>query len=400
MYSRDSKGKVRVFILTVIVKGETFLITRESGLLNGKLTNQPDLVISKGNAKRTVREQAILQTKSTISKQRDKGYKLLEQLSPKILEGRIDPMDYKTIDKLLPSDKTDASGNTKPMKAKDTNVLKDADREKGTNKYDLLVGRAWWLSYKLDGIRTKAPLVDGELRFASNSGKQFKGVTTNFKHDKELIAFCEKYGCELDGEFYVHGMPLKDINGHCQKEEYIPERHDQIKFHLFDMCVEGMDATQRCKILNELKISNPRVVVVKHTYAVGKAEVEKYLQEAVDLDYEGAMGRTTVGEYEPGKKSNEMWKFKPFQDAEFTVTGISEGLREEDMCFTMITDTGVEFKASIMGDRKEKQEYRKDIDNLIGKKGTVKFQYLTPDGKPFLPKFKCFRSKDDTDTDD
>ena len=146
------------------------------------------------------------------------------------------------------------------------------------------------------------------------------------------------------------------------------------------------------KILNSIKVSNPRVVVLKHTYLVGFEECEKYEKQAVIAGYEGAMLRTTEGMYEFGKRSNNLLKLKPFQDAEFTVVGKSEGLRPQDMCFIMKTDDGVEFKAKPDGTAEQVIEYSKNIDNLIGKKGTVKFQYITPDGKPFLPKFKCFRN--------
>ena len=53
-----------------------------------------------------------------------------------------------------------------------------------------------------------------------------------------------------------------------------------------------------------------------------------------------------------------MIKIKEYQDAEFEITGISEGLRDEDMCFTCVTEDGIEFKAKPMGSRELKQEYR------------------------------------------
>lgn len=397
LYSRDSKGKVRVFIITVKGTFAGFHILRESGLLDGKLTSQPELTINEGKAKRTVREQAILKVKSIISSQRDKGYKAFEELTKDMNSELIKNMElnYVFVNKLLPSDKTDANGKKKPMLAKDTNVLKTADKEKGTNKFDLLLGRAWWASYKFDGIRAMAEPLKGKMDFTSKTGKSYKGVTKHFAEDKQLIAFCEKYKCGIDGEFYVHGMPLKDINGHCQKQEYVPERHDQIKLYIFDMPVEGMDNTQRMKILNEVSFENPRIVVVKHKYLVGKEECLAFEKEAVDLGYEGAMIMDTISMYDFGKRSNSIWKLKPFQDAEGTITGISEGLRDEDMCFIMLTEDGVEFKASIMMTREEKLEVRNDIDNWIGKRGTYKFQYFTPDGKPFLPKFKCLRNDDE-----
>ncbi len=397
LYTRDSKGKIRVFIITVEGTFQGFVINRESGELEGKLTKQPELIITEGKAKRTVREQAILKVKSLISDQRKKGYKAFEEITKgmKPALAKNLEMNYALINKMLPSDKTDGNGRRKVMLARDTNVLKTADREKGTNKFGLLLGRAWWGSYKLDGIRTAAEPIDGRMDFISKTGKPYKGVSKHFADDKQLLAFCEKYKCGIDGEFYVHGMPLKDINGHCQKQEYIPERHDQIQLYIFDMPMEGMDNTQRMKTLNEISFDNPRIHVVKHKYLVGKEECLAYEKEAVEAGYEGAMLMDTISMYEFGKRSSSIWKLKPFQDAEFRIKGISEGLRDEDMCFIMLTESGLEFKASIMGTREEKLALRGDIANLIGKRGTVKFQYYTPDGLPFLPKFKCLKNDDE-----
>ena len=80
-----------------------------------------------------------------------------------------------------------------------------------------------------------------------------------------------------------------------------------------------------------------------------------------------------------------------YQDAEFEITGISEGLREEDMCFTLVTDTGIEFKAKPMGSRELKQQYRNDLNDLIGKMATVKYFYLSDDGTPLQPVLKAIR---------
>jgi hypothetical protein len=86
-----------------------------------------------------------------------------------------------------------------------------------------------------------------------------------------------------------------------------------------------------------------------------------------------------------------MIKVKQYKDAEFTITGISEGLRDEDMCFTMITDDGKEFKAKPMGSREIKEQYRKDLKKLIGKKATVKYFYYSDEGTPLQPVLKAIR---------
>ncbi len=377
---------------------EEYTISRKSGLLTGKLTDQPDLVISKGKVKRTPLEQAQLQAASIIKGQKDKGYVSFDDIQAKSKEV-LDPMDANRIGALLDMDKTDASGNTKPMLAFDPNPIKEKDKEKGTDKFKLLLSRAFWCSIKLDGVRAKGHLAKDEegkdvIVFLSRMGNPYVACAKRFIYDEGLIKFMKDNECEIDGEFYIHGKPLKYINGTCNKKEYLPERHDAIEFWVFDMPKSDLDATMRCKILNELKSENTHIKVLTHHYVASYDEIMKLHDQWVAEGFEGAMVRTTTGMYEFGKRSKELIKIKMFQDAEFEIIGISDGLRPEDMCFIVKTTAGVEVKAKPLGTAEDKQEYIDNIDSLIGKMGTVKFQYYTPDGSLFLPTFKCVREDD------
>ena len=54
-------------------------------------------------------------------------------------------------------------------------------------------------------------------------------------------------------------------------------------------------------------------------------------------------------------------------------------------------EEGKEFKAKPIGSRELKQQYRKDLDSLIGKMATVKFFYFSDEGTPLQPVLKCIR---------
>jgi hypothetical protein len=107
--------------------------------------------------------------------------------------------------------------------------------------------------------------------------------------------------------------------------------------------------------------------------------------------WEGCVARDASKPYKYGGRGMEMVKFKMYQDAEFEITGISEGLRPEDMCFTLVTDDGIEFKAKPMGNRQVKEDYMKNITSLIGQKADCTFFYYSDDGTPLQPVFKAFR---------
>jgi hypothetical protein len=61
------------------------------------------------------------------------------------------------------------------------------------------------------------------------------------------------------------------------------------------------------------------------------------------------------------------------------------------MVFRLKTRKGVEFEAKPLGSRQVKEDYVANMDKIIGKKGTVKYFYMTDDGRPFLPVFKTVR---------
>ena len=67
------------------------------------------------------------------------------------------------------------------------------------------------------------------------------------------------------------------------------------------------------------------------------------------------------------------------------------------MCFLMEMPDGTQFKAKPIGDRALKQEYRDNIDDIIGRMGTVKYFGMTNTEHPVpnLPSFRAVRYEND-----
>ena len=140
-------------------------------------------------------------------------------------------------------------------------------------------------------------------------------------------------------------------------------------------------------------IDTPCIEVLKHYEIHGYDEAKAYHDAWVAQGYEGAILRDPTKEYGFGKRDVRMVKLKEFKDEEFEIIGYKLGLRgSEDMVFGLKTKDGVEFEAKPIGDRALKERYVEDMDKIIGQKGTVKYFYMTEDGVPFLPVFKCVRN--------
>jgi ATP-dependent DNA ligase len=389
LYTRDSKGKVRLMEMRVLKFKEHYEIHRKSGVLGGKMVEQPILTILKGKVKRSVLEQTELEWRSIVNKQRDKGYKLLQELG-----NDVRPYDYDVLDSLLSGSKTDSTGVLKPMLAKDVSGW----------PHERYGKKNYWFSVKLDGVRVSVRLIEGRLVASSRGGKNYDAAMTNIFRSEELTKLIKGVAklsgisedeVMIDGELYIHGRPLHYISGAARLDEYEPGRHDELEFWVFDYGHPTHTAEERCKLLNhaagQLNGHDSRVKILHHVQLKGYAAMKEQHDIFVQAGFEGGIGREATKIYFYGGRDERMIKFKEFKDDEFEIIGLVEGLRAEDMCFRCITEDGKEFSAKPMGTREVKYQYIKDIENIIGKKLTVKFFNYTPDGVPFLPIGKVIR---------
>lgn len=81
-----------------------------------------------------------------------------------------------------------------------------------------------------------------------------------------------------------------------------------------------------CNIVRQLDY--PRVHLVPMFMATNAAELQGYIAGNFDQGYEGTIIRNPDAPYKPGRatqKGQELWRVKPWADAEMLVTGVSEG---------------------------------------------------------------------------
>lgn len=393
LVSKDSKGKLRIVDISYEWDDDKrgYVIRRYTSQYGGKVTTQPEIWIFQGKAKRTVSEQVKLEYASHIKKYLDKGYKQLPEGS------NLDNFSKEELEKFVPDDKTDANGFKKHMNAKDFNKI-------STSIYDKI--DYWWASRKIDGVRNSFYWDGTEVKSASRGGEDYNNSTKHIRKNQSLIDFFRANpDVILDGELYIPGRSLQYISGLARTEIDIDDECDELEFWIFDL-MEDKPFEERLEHLQEvsntLKLSfeptrtfdpwDLKMRMVPHEKVRGWSEIKKLHDFYVSEGYEGIVIRNPDKLYGYGKRTNDMIKIKEYQDGEFEITGISEGLREEDMCFTMITADGKPFEAKPMGNRELKQWYREHIEELIGKMGTVKYFYFSDDGKPLQPTFKCVRT--------
>ena len=397
LITRDAKGKIRVVEMKASWSDDqhAFGIYRTTYQLNGKKTEQPAIYIEKGKASRTLKEQLELEYKSNMKKYLDKGYKLLEQDISEYTEDQLQEIIGDVV--------TDSSGFAKHMLAKQADKVKDSSIEKV---------KMWAVSRKIDGVRCSFYWKDGEVKSASRGGGDYDPSTYQLREHPLLRSILSEHpDWVLDGELYKHGKSLQQISGAARMEKNAGGC-DWLEYYVYDIMVPEADFRIRYNLLEQLtKLINQeefnpekewsnedlRMQVIPHVFVVGENKKDQIMElhnQYVSEGWEGCVARDVSKPYKYGGRGMEMVKFKMYQDAEFEITGLSEGLRPEDMCFTLITEDGIEFKAKPMGSRELKEQYREDLDKLIGKMATVKYFYLSDEGTPLQPVLKAIRDYD------
>ena len=388
LITKDAKGKIRVAEINCeLLDSGIYLITRVTYQYGGKRTNQPSIEITEGKAKRTIKEQAELKFNSLVKEKLDKGYKEIEN--------PVDTYTHEELENIVGQIVTDANGFAKHMLAKQADKVSD----KTINKLDF-----WYASRKIDGVRCSFYWKDEEIHTASRGGGHYDYSTYQLRTNPEFIEFFKNNpNIILDGELYKHGKSLQQISGAARMEK-TADGCDWLEYYIYDV-MEPKPFSERLQTLNRISLelnlgfdpnrvwsdNDLRVQMVPQEKVSGKENIIALHDKYVAEGWEGCVVRDPNGLYKNGGRGSEMIKFKMYQDAEFEITGISEGLRDEDMCFTLKTENGIEFKAKPMGSRELKDQYRQDIDELIGKMATVKFFYYSDDGTPLQPVLKAIR---------
>lgn len=384
LISRDSKGKIRQINISCKWNdiSKSFIIERQTGQYLGKLITQPEIEIKKGKVKRTIEEQAKLEYNSIVKKYKDKGYKNISDF------GYSDISDFDP-EKVFPKQVTDQAGVLKPM------LCDVYDKNNAKNK-----NKTWYISRKLDGVRTILYYKDGEIRTSSRGGQNYDIASTFIRLDPFLNQLFETNpNLKLDGELYRHTWTLNVISGLCRLET-LNDKHNQLIFNCYDIVDETKTFKERLEILKDIEskvFPDSKLKIVEHILIKDLDEIYKYHDLFVSEGYEGAVIRDANAKYRPGSRSSIMQKIKIFTDSEFEIIGLVEGLRDEDMCFQMKTKEGYLFKAKPVGTREDKQYYREHINEMIGKMATVKYFGMTNTECPVpnLPVWKCLALEKD-----
>ena len=356
LYSVSSKKKIKEWTISVESNGDgTATIIREHGYV-GATIQRNERVVRKGKNIGKVNEtspyeQAVSEALSKRQKRIDTGY----------------TEEIPDLDNFNPPEL--------PM------LAQPFTKRKHNIEYPCFV------QPKLNGVRCFAKKVDeNTIIFTSRKGKKYDTLD----HLAPALLATMKVGQILDGEIYIHGKTFQHIVRLVKK---LRPESITLQFHAYDWIDtnHAHDYASRKAWLDAnlgqfSEIVNTRTLIVHNEDQVYDAH-----DEFVKEGYEGVIIRNSYGDYKFDNRSADLQKYKKFFDEEYEIIGgrSAEGNQVGCVVFKgkVILNDGTEddFDVSPRGSFEQRREYLEDIDNLIGKELTVRYQEKSEDGVPIFP---------------
>ena len=388
LYKRNAQGKPLVWS----IENKPGLLEVQYGLV-GKTLHKETIKITAKNV-----DELVSRTKS----KRKEGYKELSELKDSLSDDAIKiaenayiqlndakPLIY-VLNTYLPKYSTTSEGFVLPMLAK---VLED---NKPFEKYGTMLGQ-----WKIDGLRCIIGATDKSddlfnpitLTYHSRTGEDWTTKMSWMDQillpeiSKELLDMMIEEGACLDGELYLPGYSVNDINSFVKNTQLA--QHYKLQYWCYDICVENMNAETRRNLRvgkftkniapfdKAEHLNNKEQFVSLPTWNINNInEAIDYRDKFISLGFEGLILRNPSAEYQFGKRNQAMFKFKKVDDGKFIIVDIkSEHKRSYLPLFVLRNDINDElFECSINKPQDEQRGILINKDKYIGKFAVVEFR--------------------------
>lgn len=330
---------------------------------------------------------------SLVKAKRKEGYKSLTDLydnAPKFISQQSELFNY--LNTYLPKFNTHNDGAFIPMLCK---TLEDNKPfEKGS----------YFGQWKINGERCiiTATLEQGLFELVKLHYRSREGVDWTDKLSylddillpcipQEIIDMMIEEGVGLDGELYLPGYGINEINSFIKNTE-LPQ-HYKLQFWLYDICIENMSAWQRQAVLEsnfnryrlrntiskEGHLNNTNKLVYLYNYNVADInEAIRMRDTFISFGFEGLVIRRKDAEYQfGGRRNNSMLKFKKKFDGLFTIIDIvPEGRKRANLGkFVLKNDINEEtFECTYNAPHSVQEEILINREKYIGKNVLVEFR--------------------------
>ena len=364
------------------------------GLVGGTM-HVENIVVTKKN---------VNELQSRVNAKRKEGYKELSELKDSLSDDAIKiaenaytqlndakPLIY-VLNTYLPKYSTTSEGFVLPMLAK---VLED---NKPFEKYGTMLGQ-----WKIDGLRCIIGATDKSddlfnpitLTYHSRTGEDWTNKMCWMdeillpKISKELLDMMVEEGACLDGELYLPGYSVNDINSFVKNTQLA--QHYKLQYWCYDICCENMSAIKRSNFLydnltpsaislfetKKYHLENKGQLMLLESIEVSNINEAMIARDTyIDLGFEGLILRNPSAEYQFGKRNQAMFKFKKVDDGKFIIVDITSEHKRSDLpLFVCRNDINDElFECSINKPQDVQREILIHKEKYIGKYMQVEFR--------------------------
>lgn len=399
LYKRNAQGRPLIWSIDKVIQDitRTEVLFIKYGLVGGTL-HEERVVITKSK---------VDELESRVKAKRKEGYKELTELKDNINISWAESTEIqafvnnsfiakedliKFLNTYLPKYSTTSEGFILPMLAK---VLED---NKPFEKYGTMLGQ-----WKIDGLRC---IIGAEtdvndifrpiiLTYHSRTGEDWTAKMSWMddiilpKISKELLDMMIEEGACLDGELYLPGYNVNDVNSFV-KNTQLPQ-HYKLQYWCYDICCENMSASvrdnNRQKLIDiqyldvtrkETHLNNKdQFVILPTTYGIENINDALFLRDKfIEYGFEGLILRNPIAEYQFGKRNQAMFKFKKVDDGRFIIVDIkSEHKRNDLPLFVLRNDINDElFECSINKPQDEQRGILINKEKYVGKYMFVEYR--------------------------
>jgi len=360
LYGVDKLNRIKGW--RVYIVGDTY--HRESWVEGGVVKTYEGVKAVSMNVGRsngtTPQEQAIFEAHAEWKKKKDQCYK--EEYPVLKKKGDVQDIDYSALRPML------------------------AQKYEERKKYLKFPCGA---SYKMDGVRALIynDPEDGETKILSRTGKEFNHMNLIRRQCEYLF---EKFGpLILDGEIYSHNLPFNVISGMARSKNKPHPLEDKMEFWIFDIVDLEKKYIDRARVLSELEGESkmcPNLKFVTYDEVKSEAEITTFHNKYVQLGFEGLILRNLDGMYSIKHRVNDLLKYKEFDDKEFLVVAVNEGVGSEAgaAIFVCAGPNNQTFTVRPRGDIAKRKWQYKNRRMYVGKMLTVRYQ---PSKEDVLPRF-------------
>ena len=380
LYKRNAQGKPLVWRAYPNTDGNIHI---DYGLVGGNLHSEIINITAK----------KVNELESRVNAKRKEGYKELSELKD---SGTPFFNDTKSLiiylNSYLPKYSTTSEGFVLPMLAK---VL---ENNKPFEKYGTMLGQ-----WKIDGLRCIIGATDKSddlfnpitLTYHSRTGEDWTNKMCWMdeillpKISKELLDMMVEEGACLDGELYLPGYSVNDINSFVKNTQLA--QHYKLQYWCYDICCENMSAIKRSNFLydnltpsaislfetKKYHLENKGQLMLLESIEVSNINEAMIARDTyIDLGFEGLILRNPSAEYQFGKRNQAMFKFKKVDDGKFIIVDITSEHKRSDLpLFVCRNDINDElFECSINKPQDVQREILIHKEKYIGKYMQVEFR--------------------------